>query len=152
MTLQLFSRKQYWFLVVCTNSNLLDSIDIAILRFRNFHHLHTVVNEFFRTHWYAVYPSKRLPNTVRDYGKTCVASGEDLCTKSNSNNRTRIRYPPNYGTSSNRYMCTDSISFFEDNPQKPIKFAIYDFYIIITIIIIFYYERTKHNHVCFFFL
>jgi len=72
----------------------------------------------FRTHWCAVYPSKKPQSTARDYGKTCEASGEDWCTKSNSN-KTHTKYPQNYGTSSNRYMCTDSKSlFFKDNPQN----------------------------------
>lgn len=98
----------------------------------------------FRTHWCAVYPSKRLLSTAKDYGKTCAASGGDWCTKSNSSNRTRIKYPQNYGTSSNRYMCTDSKCLFQDNPQKPIKFAIY-YYFYFTFIIIFFYERTKQS-------
>ncbi|KAL5234043.1 hypothetical protein ACI65C_001453 [Semiaphis heraclei] len=68
---------------------------------------HTGCTAPIRTHWCAVYPSKKLQSTARDYGKTCEASGEDWCTKSNSN-KTHTKYPQNYGTSSNRYMCTDS--------------------------------------------
>jgi len=102
----------------------------------------------FRTHWCAVYPSKKPQSTARDYGKTCEASGEDWCTKSNSN-KTHTKYPQNYGTSSNRYMCTDSKSlFFKDNPQNLSNLQ--SIITILFLLYIFFSMKGQNNLVCFY--